>query len=57
LDIRDKLFTLRAARHWPEWWWVFQPWRHTRSGWRGSKFLMELWVSLVVAGEWAQLGF
>jgi len=27
------------------------PWRHSRSGWRGSEHLMELWVSLFIMGH------
>ena len=31
------------------------PWGHSRSGWMGSEYLMELWVSLFIAGELGQM--
>ena len=30
--------------------WVPHPWRQPRSGWMGSEHVMELWVSLFIAG-------
>ena len=36
---------------------VPHPCRQPRSGWRGSEHLMELWVSLFVAGELDQMAF
>ena len=55
LAIRKKIFTVRVVRHClsdcPERWWVPHPWRQPRSGWMGFENLMELWVSLFIAGE------
>ena len=31
--------------------------RHPMSGWRGSEHLVELWLSLFIAGEWGQMAF
>ena len=33
------------------------PWKHPRSGCRGSEHLMEPWVSLLIAGELDQKTF
>ena len=36
---------------------VPHPWGHPRSGWMGSEYLMELWVSLFIAGSLNQMVF
>ena len=52
--------TLRAARHWHRLHRevvVPRPWRQPGSGWMGSEHLMELWVSLCIAGGLDQMAF
>jgi len=58
-DIRKKLFTVRAVRQWhrvPRQAVVPRPCRHPRSG-MGLCTLMELGMSLFIAGEWDQMAF
>ena len=44
LDIRKKFLTIVGVRHWNRLAHMGKPhpWRHSRSGWRGSEHLMEL---------------
>jgi len=57
---KEKFFTLRLVRHWHRLHGevvVPHPWRHPVSGWMGSEHLMELWVSLCIAGKLDQMAF
>ena len=58
MHIRKKFFLIRVVRQWHRLSRevvVPHPCRQPRSGWRSSEQLMELWVSLLSAGQWEQM--
>ena len=58
--MREKVFTIRVVRQWhrlPREVVVPHPCKQPRLGWRGCEYLLELWVSLLSAGELDQMDF